>query len=41
MFGDAHLGNERKYKEISFIKVRIVGSVIEMGHMGWEWVLPT
>lgn len=40
MFGDAHLGNETKYKEISFIKVRIVGSVIEMGHMGWEWVLP-
>ena len=36
MFGDAHLGNERKYKEICFIKVRIVWSVIEMGHMGWS-----
>ena len=40
MFGDAHLGNERKYKEVRFIKVRILGPAIEMGHSGREWVLP-
>ena len=40
MFGGAHPGNERKYKEVPFIKVRIVGPAIEMEHLGREWVLP-